>query len=119
MVNAWLLMKDDVFVRSGEPTWNSLVSALKKIGHTGVAMAITKEAQRENTSGSSSGAKIARSVGAAKLLKSSVQADGASCSGDIIRHLQDHSSEQCVPSTQGKSTFSMHLPIYSLVGSIH
>ena len=37
MIDAWLKMKDDVFMVSGEPTCDSLVVALKKIGQNSMA----------------------------------------------------------------------------------
>ena len=37
MVDAWMKMKDNVFGTSGEPTWSSLVSALRSIKQTTLA----------------------------------------------------------------------------------
>ena len=37
MVAAWLNRQDLVLQHSGEPTWNALGDALRKIGHTGLA----------------------------------------------------------------------------------
>ena len=34
---AWLLRQDNVMILSGEPTWRSLVFALRKEGHEGTA----------------------------------------------------------------------------------
>ena len=43
MVAAWLNREDNVLQQSGEPTWNGLVDALKKIGQAGIAKDILKE----------------------------------------------------------------------------
>ena len=40
IVNAWLIGKDDVYTRSGPPSWTSLAKALESIGHTTIANAI-------------------------------------------------------------------------------
>lgn len=40
MVAAWLREEDNVEENSGEPTWSSLVQALKKIGQNGIAKKI-------------------------------------------------------------------------------
>ena len=37
MVADWLQKKDNVEKTSGRPSWSSLIAALKKIGHNGVA----------------------------------------------------------------------------------
>ena len=42
MVAAWLNRTDDVLQRSGEPTWETLVTALEKVGHNGIAADILK-----------------------------------------------------------------------------
>lgn len=42
MVLAWLKQQDNVTQKSGKPTWESLFSALKLIGHEGLAKTITK-----------------------------------------------------------------------------
>ena len=44
MVAAWLRKEDNVIPESGEPSWRSLVQALKKIGQEGVAGKIETEA---------------------------------------------------------------------------
>ena len=41
MVAAWLNKEDNVSKKSGEPSWESLKEALKKIGQTGLADTIT------------------------------------------------------------------------------
>ena len=43
MVNAWLGRKDNVLKRTGPPTWSSLIAALRKTGHNGVAHDIEKD----------------------------------------------------------------------------
>ena len=43
MVHAWLLRKDDVIKKSGNPTWSSLVVALRKVGHNGIAQTIEEQ----------------------------------------------------------------------------
>ena len=43
MVLAWLQKKDKVLTQTGEPTWTSLVEALEKKGHSGVAAEIKKD----------------------------------------------------------------------------
>ena len=40
MVAAWLLKQDYVMTSSGEPTWRSLVKALRRVGQEGVAREI-------------------------------------------------------------------------------
>ena len=40
MVAAWLNKEDKVMEQSGEPSWNSLKTALEKIGQTGLANSI-------------------------------------------------------------------------------
>ena len=42
MVAAWLNKEDEVMEQSGEPSWNSLKTALRKIGQTGLADSITQ-----------------------------------------------------------------------------
>ena len=43
MVAAWLNRQDDVLTRGGgEPTWNRLAEALKRVGQTGIAEDIRK-----------------------------------------------------------------------------
>ena len=42
LVLAWLNQQDNVMKRSGKPTWESLMKALRTIGHKGVARAIMK-----------------------------------------------------------------------------
>ena len=42
MVDAWLRKEDDVYEKSGAPTWMSLIAALKKIGQNGIAQDIEK-----------------------------------------------------------------------------
>ena len=42
LVLAWLNQQDNVMKRSGIPTWESLIKALRTIGHEGVARAIAK-----------------------------------------------------------------------------
>ena len=42
MVAAWLNKEDEVMDQSGEPSWNSLKTALRKIGQTGLADSITQ-----------------------------------------------------------------------------
>ena len=37
MVSDWLKMQDDVMMETGEPTWNSLIEALEKIGQKTIA----------------------------------------------------------------------------------
>ena len=37
MVAAWLRREDYVLTKTGEPTWRSLIKALKKAGQKGVA----------------------------------------------------------------------------------
>lgn len=34
VIESWLRMDDDVFTKSGEPTWSSLVVGLESVGHT-------------------------------------------------------------------------------------
>ena len=43
MVAAWLRREDFVLDASGEPTWRSLVKALRKIGQEGIARDIEEE----------------------------------------------------------------------------
>ena len=43
MVDAWMKLKDDVFGRSGKPTWNSLTVALRSIEQTSVADKIKRD----------------------------------------------------------------------------
>ena len=43
MVAAWLRREDNVINKSGEPTWRSLVQALKVVGQGGVANKIATE----------------------------------------------------------------------------
>lgn len=43
MVADWLQKKDNVEKISGCPSWSSLIVALRKIGHNGVAGEIEKE----------------------------------------------------------------------------
>ena len=43
MVDAWIVMKDDVFGRSGEATWTSLVKALEEVKQTSLAAQIKKD----------------------------------------------------------------------------
>ena len=43
MVHAWLLRNDDVIKKSGDPTWSSLVVALRKVGHNGIAQTIEEQ----------------------------------------------------------------------------
>ena len=43
VVDAWMKLKDDVFGRSGEPTWNSLTAALRSIEQTSVADKIKRD----------------------------------------------------------------------------
>ena len=43
MVAAWLRREDYVLSMSGEPTWKSLVQALRKVGQGGVAKKIEVE----------------------------------------------------------------------------
>ena len=43
MVHAWLLMKDNVESRSGQPTWESLAKCLDDTGQKGIATTIRKE----------------------------------------------------------------------------
>ena len=40
MVSDWLKMQDDVMMETGEPTWNSLIEALEKIGQKTIAKII-------------------------------------------------------------------------------
>ena len=40
MVSDWLKMQDNVMMETGEPTWNSLVEALERIGQEKVAKSI-------------------------------------------------------------------------------
>ena len=40
MVSDWLKMQDDVMTETGEPTWNSLIEALEKIGQKTIAKII-------------------------------------------------------------------------------
>ena len=42
MVAAWLNKDDNVSKMSGEPSWESLRTALKRTGHTGLADKITQ-----------------------------------------------------------------------------
>ena len=43
MVEAWLQKLDKVLEKTGKPTWSTLVAALKKIGHNGIAAKITEK----------------------------------------------------------------------------
>ena len=66
---AWLRRQDDVLKRTGEPTWLTLIHALKDIGQNGVAEDILKEkiqhhgssdkSQGQQTTGSKSSQQIA------------------------------------------------------------
>ena len=50
MVAAWLNRMDNVLKKSGESTWESLVKALREIGHNGIAADILKsKCQRSDT----------------------------------------------------------------------
>ena len=40
MVSDWLKMQDNVMNKTGEPTWNSLIEALEKIGQEKIAKSI-------------------------------------------------------------------------------
>ena len=42
LVLAWLNQQDNVLKESGKPTWKSLLSGLRTIGHEGVAQTIIK-----------------------------------------------------------------------------
>ena len=42
LVLAWLNQQDDVMKVSGKPTWESLIKALRNIGHKGVAQQIAQ-----------------------------------------------------------------------------
>ena len=42
MVLAWLTKEDHVIEKSGEPSWDRLIEALRKIGQTGLADTITQ-----------------------------------------------------------------------------
>lgn len=42
MVAAWLRREDNVIEANGDPTWNSLSNALKKVGQNGIASKIMK-----------------------------------------------------------------------------
>ena len=42
MVLAWLNQQDDVMKKSGKPTWESLMKALRTIGHEGLAHKIAQ-----------------------------------------------------------------------------
>ena len=48
MVAAWLRREDYVLRVSGEPTWRSLVQALRKVGQGGVAKKIEMENLSQN-----------------------------------------------------------------------
>lgn len=43
VVAAWLRQEDNVMSKSGEPTWRSLVKALREVGQEGVARKIEQE----------------------------------------------------------------------------
>ena len=43
MVAAWLSKKDNVLKRTGQPTWRSLVDALKRTGQADIAHKIIRE----------------------------------------------------------------------------
>ena len=50
MVEAWLQKQDKVLNKTGNPTWSILATALKKIGHNGIAEEIKeKEGNSEGT----------------------------------------------------------------------
>jgi hypothetical protein len=40
MVSDWLKLRDNVMMETGEPTWNSLIDALQKIGLETIAKSI-------------------------------------------------------------------------------
>ena len=42
MVLAWLNQQDNVMKKSGKPTWESLMKALRTIGHEGLAQKIAQ-----------------------------------------------------------------------------
>ena len=42
-MDAWVKMKDNVFGKSGEPTWSSLVEALRSIKQTSLAEKIRSD----------------------------------------------------------------------------
>ena len=46
MVAAWLRREDYVLTKTGEPTWRSLIKALKKAGQEGVASDIEETETR-------------------------------------------------------------------------
>ena len=43
MVAAWLRQEDNVMSKSGEPTWRSLVKALREVRQEGVARKIEQQ----------------------------------------------------------------------------
>ena len=45
LVLAWLNQQDNVMKKSGKPTWESLMKALRTIGHEGLAQKITQGRQ--------------------------------------------------------------------------
>jgi hypothetical protein len=47
MVAAWLRSEDNVMSMSGEPTWRTLVEALRKVGQEGIAVARDIETEKE------------------------------------------------------------------------
>ena len=49
MVAAWLRREDFVMSMSGEPTWRSLVEALRKVGQEGTARDIEEKKSRSNS----------------------------------------------------------------------
>ena len=49
MVAAWLRREDFVMSMSGEPTWRTLVEALRKVGQEGTARDIEEKESQSNS----------------------------------------------------------------------
>ena len=46
MVAAWLRREDYVITSSGEPTWRTLVKALRRVGQEGIAREIIEKVEK-------------------------------------------------------------------------